>query len=63
MTQNREDADKTMELNLLFSTLDDQGQDNALTMLRSLDLAQSVMDLPKRDDKSGKLTKNTFRST
>lgn len=43
MTQEREDVKRIAELNALFLTLDDKGQDSALTLLRSLGFAQSVM--------------------
>lgn len=43
MTQKREDAGKISELNTLFLALDDRGQDSALTILRALGFAQSVM--------------------
>lgn len=43
MTQNKADVKRLAELNTLFLTLDDKGQDSALTILRSLGFAQSVM--------------------
>lgn len=43
MTQNKEDVERLAELNSLFLTLDDKGQDSALIILRSLGFAQSVM--------------------
>lgn len=46
MTQNREDVKRLAELNTLFLTLNDKGQESVLTVLRSLDFAQSVMCQP-----------------
>lgn len=43
MTYEKETAKKIAELNALFLTLNDKGQDGALTILRSLEFAQSVM--------------------
>lgn len=43
MTQLKEQAKKIAELNSLFVTLSEKGQENALNILRSLDFAQSVM--------------------
>lgn len=43
MTQEREDVRKIAEFNALFLTLDDRGQDCALSILRSLGFAQSFM--------------------
>lgn len=48
MTQNKTNIERLAELNSLFLTLDDRGQDSALIILRSLDFAQSVMCSPKR---------------
>lgn len=38
----REQAKKIAELNALFLTLNEKGQESALTILRSLEFAQSV---------------------
>lgn len=43
MTQIKADVKRLVELNALFLNLDDKGQDSALTILRSLGFAQSVM--------------------
>lgn len=43
MTQEKEMVEKIAELNSLFLTLNDKGQDNALNILRALKFAQSVM--------------------
>ena len=43
MTHIKEEAKKIAELNTIFLTLNDKGQDSALTILRSLGFAQSVM--------------------
>ena len=42
MTQ-KEEVNRIAEFNALFLTLNDKGKDAALTVLRSLDFAQSVM--------------------
>lgn len=51
MTQNKEKVERLAELNSLFLSLDDKGQDSALIILRSLDFAQSVMCSSKQSDK------------
>lgn len=43
MTHKRETAQKTAELSAAFLLLNDKGRDSALTILRTLDFAQSVM--------------------
>lgn len=43
MTQKEEDVNRIAEFNALFLTLNDRGKDAALTVLRSLGFAQSVM--------------------
>lgn len=58
MTQEREDVKRIAELNALFMTLDDKGQDGALTILRSLGFAQSVMCSPKQPKQLRKPTDN-----
>lgn len=50
VTQPKEQAQKVAELNTLFLSLSDKGQESALNILRSLDFAQSVMLTPKRMD-------------
>lgn len=47
MAHMRTDVKRLAELNSLFLTLDDKGQDSALIILRSLGFAQSVMCPPK----------------
>lgn len=54
MTQNKADVKRLAELNTLFLTLDDKGQDSALTVLRSLGFAQSVMCSPNSDEQPRK---------
>ena len=54
MTQNEKQIKRIAELNSIFLTLDEKGQDSALTILRSLDFAQSVMNLPNENEKSSK---------
>ena len=44
MPQGSEQIKKLAELNALFLSLNDKGQEGALTVLRSLELAQSVME-------------------
>lgn len=43
MTHENEMVKKIAELNALFLSLNDKGQDSALNILRSLEFAQSVM--------------------
>ncbi|MEY8428817.1 hypothetical protein AALA00_14140 [Lachnospiraceae bacterium 46-15] len=43
MTQEKESVRRIAEFNALFLTLNDKGQDAALTILQSLGFAQSVM--------------------
>ena len=43
MTQENESVKKIAEFNALFLTLNEKGQDAALTVLKSLGFAQSVM--------------------
>lgn len=45
MTQTKGNAQRTAEFNVLFMNLNEKGQEAALTVLRSLDFAQSVMCL------------------
>lgn len=54
MTQNEKQIKRIAELNSIFLTLDDKGQDSVLMILRSLDFAQSVMNLSQEDEKSSK---------
>lgn len=48
MTQEEKGVKKEAEFNKLFLTLNDRAQDGALTILKSLAFAQSVMCSPKR---------------
>ena len=43
MTQESEELKKLAELHALFVDLDESGQDGALTILRSLGFAQSII--------------------
>lgn len=43
MTQENQMATKITELNALFLSLNDKGQDSALNILRALEFAQTVM--------------------
>lgn len=54
MTQNKEEVERLAELNSLFLSLDDKGQDSALIVLRSLDFAQAVMCSSKKGEKPHK---------
>lgn len=45
--KSTDNVKRIAELNSLFLTLDNKGQDSALTILRSLGFAQSVMGSPK----------------
>lgn len=45
MTQEKVNVQRIAEFNALFMALDEKGQETALTVLRSLDFAQSVMHL------------------
>ena len=49
VTQPKEQAQKVAELNTLFLSLSDKGQESALNILRSLDFAQSVMLTSQED--------------
>ena len=59
MAQEREDVKRIAELNALFLTLDDKGQDSALIILRSLGFAQSVMGTNKQTEQSNKPPDNS----
>lgn len=59
MAQEREDVKRIAELNALFLALDDKGQDSALTILRSLGFAQSVMGTNKQTEQSRKPPDNS----
>lgn len=50
MAQQKDDIEKTAELNTLFLALDNRGQESALTVLRALQFAQSVMRASKPED-------------
>lgn len=54
MTQSEKQIKRIAELNSIFLTLDDKGQDSVLMILRSLDFAQSVMNLSQESEKSSK---------
>ena len=43
MTHKKENIKRIAEFNALFLTLNDKGQEAALTVLQSLEFAQSVM--------------------
>lgn len=47
MTYEKENVKRIAEFNALFLTLNDKGQEAALTVLQSLSFAQSVMCSPK----------------
>ena len=60
MTQKTENVRKIAELNALFLSLDDRGQDSALTILRSLEFAQSVMCSAKQEEQPQILPENSL---
>lgn len=47
MTQIKENVRRKSEFDSLFMNLDEKGQEAALTVLKSLDFAQSVMNLQR----------------
>ena len=49
MTQTNMSIDKIAEFNALFLSLNNKGQDAALTILKSLKFAQSVMSSCEND--------------
>lgn len=59
MTQVDRSVDRIAEFNALFLNLNEKGQEAALTVLRSLEFAQSVMD-PHED---GQLKKPLVKTT
>ena len=50
MTQTKEDIKRTSEFDTLFMNLNEKGQEAALTVLKSLDFAQSVMYLQRAEN-------------
>ncbi len=50
MTQTKENARRTTEFDTLFMNLNEKGQEAALTILKSLDFAQSVMNLQRAEN-------------
>lgn len=50
MTQTKGNVQRTDEFNVLFMKLNEKGQEAALTVLRSLDFAQSVMCLQRTEN-------------
>lgn len=50
MTQAKENVQRTTEFNTLFASLNEKGQEAALTVLKSLDFAQSVMNLQRANN-------------
>ncbi len=51
MTQEKENVRRTTEFATLFMNLNEKGQEAALTVLKSLDFAQSVMRLQTAENK------------
>lgn len=49
MAQTKGNIQRTSEFNTLFMNLNERGQEAALTVLRSLDFAQSVMYSQRTD--------------
>lgn len=50
MTQTKENVWRTTEFDTLFMNLNEKGQEAALTILKSLDFAQSVMNVPRAEN-------------
>ncbi len=50
MTQTKENVRRTTEFDTLFMNLNEKGQEAALTILKSLDFAQSVMNLQRAEN-------------
>ncbi len=50
MTQTKEDVRRTTEFDTLFMNLNEKGQEATLTILKSLDFAQSVMNLQRAEN-------------
>ena len=50
MTQTKGNVQRTAEFNVLFMNLNEKGQEAALTVLRSLEFAQSVMWLQRAEN-------------
>lgn len=53
MTQKRTDVQKIAELNAIFLTLNEQGQESALAILKSLEFAQSVKSREENGPQNG----------
>ncbi len=51
MTQNEKYVEKIKKCNELFLSLDNRGQEAAITILQSLSFAQSVMRSQQSEDK------------
>ena len=56
MTQTKDNVQRVNEFNAIFVGLNDKGQEAALTVLRALGFAQSVM-LPQDAENQRNLTK------
>lgn len=50
MTQTKENVRRITEFDTLFMNLDEKGQEAALTVLKSLDFAQSVMNMQRAEN-------------
>ncbi|HBV83274.1 MAG TPA: hypothetical protein DEB74_10890 [Lachnospiraceae bacterium] len=50
MTQTKGTVQRTVEFNTLFMNLNEKGQEAALTVLKSLNFAQSVMNLKREEN-------------
>lgn len=50
MTQTKENVRRTTEFDTLFMNLNEKGQEAALTVLKSLNFAQSVMNLQRAEN-------------
>lgn len=58
MTQRKNEVERIAELNALFMSLDNRGQNSALTILRSLEFAQSVMCMTEPTEQHRKRNQN-----
>lgn len=50
MTQSKDDIRRTTEFNTIFMGLDEKGQEAALTVLKSLEFAQSVTNSQREEN-------------
>ena len=58
MTQEEDEVKRIVEMNALFMTLDERGKDGALTVLRSLKFAQSLLESSEKEKPPRRSSKN-----